>query len=185
MIDLLKKAHDFAKIAHQGQTRKFTNEPYISHAEKTAHILWEATKGQATHDEYAAAILHDVVEDTSISLDEIGRNFGGNVMGLVSELTTDKNKQISEGKKHYLARKINAMSESALTIKLCDRLHNVMSLEDKKVPDKFTIKYIIETHYILSHISRELTKTQENLTKKIENVLVFLKLNRNLTINNG
>ncbi len=176
----LQVAHKFAATAHEGQERKYTKEPYMVHPEETAQLLWEATDGQADLEEYIAALCHDVVEDTSISIEEIGREFGGKVMELVRELTTnDINKKL-EGKKVYLTRKMNAMSESAFTIKLCDRLSNVVGLEDKRHPKKFVIWYVTETQYILEHLDREMNETQTHLTKRIEKMLMFLRLNRNL-----
>ena len=179
-MNRLKKAHDFAVIAHGDQKRKFIGEPYLIHLEETARLLWEATEGQATTDAYIAAILHDTVEDTATKIEDIGINFGGVVMGFVLELTNNDAEKEAEGKRYYLARKMNAMSETALTIKLCDRLHNVVSLNDSRVPKKFISKYVKETHYILEHLNRKLNESQKNLTKKIEKMLVFLKLNRSL-----
>lgn len=178
MEERLRKAHMFAIAAHGKQERKFTGEPYTDHLEQTAQLLWDATNGKASNDEYVAALLHDVVEDTDITKEEVGRNFGGDVMGLVVELTINNEEKEAEGKKVYLTRKLNAMTESALTIKFCDRLSNVLGLQDARIPIKFVRWYVKETNYILEHLERELTGTQKYLAKRIEKMLLYLKLNR-------
>jgi (p)ppGpp synthase/HD superfamily hydrolase len=179
MAERIKQAHAFAGAAHRDQTRKFTGELYLTHLEETAQLLWEATDGNASQDMYIAAILHDVVEDTDVTLEEVGREFGGLVMVLVGELTIDQKAKEEEGKKLHLTRKINGMSEPAFLIKLCDRFSNVSGLMDRRVPDKFVKWYVKETQYILEHLDRQLTETQEHLTKKIGQMLVYLKLDRN------
>jgi len=74
-MNKIKKAHDFAVAAHEGQKRKFTGEDYIVHPEQTAQFLWEATNGEAAPEDYTAALLHDVVEDTPVTTLEIGQEF--------------------------------------------------------------------------------------------------------------
>ena len=181
MVDdmkIIKKAHEFALSAHGDQKRKFTDEPYYTHLEETAQLLWEATDGKADADMYVAAILHDVVEDTSVTLQEIGKNFGGFVMSLVDELTNEED--VEEEKQIYLSRKINKMSDKAFLIKLCDRLHNVSGLDNKKVPIKFVSSYVNETQHILNELERELTNIEAKLVNRIQMTLLYLKLNRNL-----
>ena len=178
-MDRLKKAHDFASIAHNGQERKFSKEPYLKHLETTAQFVWEATNGKADMDDYIAAILHDVVEDTDVSLEEIGREFGKIVMNLVEELTIDPAEKLAEGKKHYLKRKLNTMSSKALTIKLGDRLSNICSLEDEVTPIGFIKWYVNETIYLIDNLNRELNEEQKYLLDKIKQMLLFLKINKN------
>ena len=171
----LKMAYEFAKVAHGDQKRKFVGVPYITHLDETAQLLWDATNGLASNSEYIAAILHDVVEDTDITLEEIGQHFGKEVADLVDELTIDQVEKEKEGKKKYLARKLNTMSEKALNIKLCDRLSNVVSLENKEVPDDFVKWYIKETAYILDNLDRDLNSIQLNLITKLNSMITYLK----------
>lgn len=181
MTDRIKRAHEFAMEAHKGQERKFTGAPYTKHLEETAQILWEITDGQATHDMYIAAILHDTVEDTDTTLEDIGKYFGKVVMDLVGELTINEKEKEVEGKKAYLARRLNEMSDDeALLIKLCDRFSNVSGLTEKEIPIKFVKWYIKETQYIISHLDRELTKEQKLGADKITQMVMFLKLDRNI-----
>lgn len=175
MGDKLKKAHDFVKEKHKDQKRKFTSKPYLKHLEDTANLLWGVNESAET-DFFIAALLHDVVEDTETELKEVGQLFGEVVMGLVEELTSDKEKQNIIGKSVYLTEKINEMSETAFTIKLCDRLSNVVSLSDKGIPSDFKMRYIKETDYIINHIDREFNDVQKDLLKRIKSMLLYLEI---------
>jgi len=175
MNDRIRKAHNFAKEKHKNQKRKFTGKDYLTHLENTANLVWSVYEDAET-DMFVAALLHDVVEDTSTTLKEIGQNFGQKVMNLVEELTTDENEKNTLGKAVYLTKKINDMSESAFTIKLCDRLDNVMDLNDINVPLEFVTRYTEETKYIISHINREINDIQQELIKRIKSMLLYLEL---------
>lgn len=171
----LQKAHDFVKEKHKDQKRKFTNKPYLKHLEDTANLLWEVNESAET-DIFIAALLHDVVEDTETESKEIGQLFGEVVMKLVKELTSDKKKQNIVGKAIYLTDKINKMSDMAFTIKLCDRLSNVMDLNDINVPSDFKMRYIKETDYVINHLDRKVNKMQKNLLKRIKSMLLYLEI---------
>jgi (p)ppGpp synthase/HD superfamily hydrolase len=175
MNDKLQKALDFVKEKHKDQKRKFTNKPYLEHLEATTNLLWSIDESAET-DVFIAALLHDVVEDTETGLKEVGQLFGGVVMKLVGELTSDKEKQNTIGKSVYLTEKINEMSEIAFTIKLCDRLSNVIGLNDVNIPSDFKMKYIKETDYIINHINRKLNDIQKNLLKRIKSMLLYLEI---------
>jgi len=180
VIDLIKRAHKFAELAHKDQSREFTEEPYITHPEETAKLLWEVTNGKASDEEYMAAILHDVVEDTSITLQVIGQNFGEEVMSLVKELTTDEKFKKENNKKSYLYESMNTMSEKALNIKLCAILSNVLGLLDERVPIDFIKWCYKDTAFILNNIDRELSLIHKELIFKISSTLYFLKLSKEL-----
>lgn len=159
---MIKRAYEFAKRKHGIQERKFTGEPYMVHLKGTARLLWKA-KPLATSEEFAAALLHDVVEDTSITLNELGRHFGAEVKSLVGELTTDNESKKKMGKKLYMAQHVNAMSSKAFTIKLCDRLDNVQGLLDERIPKSFVKWYWVETKYILDNLNRNINNEQAKL----------------------
>ena len=82
---MLERAIEFATQAHKGQFRKYTGEPYITHP----LAVMEIVKGVPGHTEemLVAAVLHDVVEDTDVSLMEIQEEFGDAVSDLVLHLT--------------------------------------------------------------------------------------------------
>ena len=180
MSDRIKRAHEFAKAAHGDQKRKFTREPYMVHLEETAQLLHEVTDGKADIDMYVAAVLHDVVEDTDTTLQEVGQEFGGEVMSLVEELTIDEKEKEKEGKKPYLSRKINAMSDKAFMIKLCDRFSNVSGLDRREIPRDFVKWYVKETEYIIKHLDRVIDQHAEFVLNKIAQMMAYLRLNRNI-----
>lgn len=175
MNDRLKKAHSFAKEKHKNQKRKFTDKEYITHLENTANLLWGADEEVDT-DSLVAALLHDIVEDTQTTFKEIDQNFGREVRNLVEELTSNKEEQNAVGKAIYLTKKINNLSEKAFTIKLCDRLDNVMGLNHENILQEFRLQYINETKYIITHINRKINDTQKYLLKRVKSMILYLEL---------
>ena len=174
MNDRIKKAHKFAKEKHKNQKRKFSGEDYLTHLENTANLLWSADEDTETV-LFVAALLHDVVEDTSTTLREIDQIFGREVKNLVEELTTDKEKQVDKGKAVYLTGKINRMSNKAFTIKLCDRLDNVMGLNHPLTPLDFKTRYIAETKYIITNLNRSINEVQKYLLQRLKSIILYLE----------
>jgi GTP pyrophosphokinase len=136
--EIIEKAYDFAKVAHQGQIRK-TGESYINHPVQVALILAEL---RMDLDTVLAALLHDTVEDTSVSLDEVEREFGLDVRELVDGVTKISRIEIeslSEQQANNLRKMLLAMSKDirVIVIKLADRLHNMRTLqalrEDRRI----------------------------------------------------
>jgi GTP pyrophosphokinase len=135
--DVLNKAYVFAVKAHGSQTRA-SGDPYFSHPVEVAGILTQMRLDSAS---VITGLLHDVVEDTDVSLEEIDRIFGPEVARLVDgvtklsriELQSDQSKQAENFRKLVLA-----MSEDirVLLVKLADRLHNMRTLHFIKNPDK-------------------------------------------------
>ena len=128
-LDLIRLAYDFAANAHRGQVRK-SGEPYINHPLATAHILANLRIDQAI---VIAALLHDVPEDTNISLDEISKNFGSDVSSMVKGITK-LGKLKYRGVERYienLRKMFVAMAEDVrvMIIKFADRIHNLTTLE--------------------------------------------------------
>ncbi len=87
MMDKVTKAIEFASKAHDGMERKKDKSPYILHPLEAAVIVGTMT---ADRDVISAAVLHDVVEDTEITIEEIEENFGSRVRALVESETEDK-----------------------------------------------------------------------------------------------
>ena len=133
-IALIKAAYEFASRAHQGQTRK-TGEPFLEHPVNTAMFLAEFHLDAET---IAAALLHDVLEDCGVSLDEIEANFGLEVMKLVDGVTklnkiTSRSRTgeaKSKAQAENLRKMLLATAEDlrVVLIKLADRLHNMRTL---------------------------------------------------------
>ena len=179
-MDWIETAHSFAASAHRDQERKFTGRPYLEHLEETAQIFWQVTDGESESDAYIAAVLHDTVEDTNVTIEEVKRVFGDKVASLVDELTIDEVQKQKEGKKVYLARRLNEMTDTALSIKLSDRLSNVIGLENEKIPTNFVKWYIKETLYILEHLDRHLNEVHEELIDRLNKMILYLKIDRKI-----
>lgn len=166
-IGRIRAAYELAREAHKEQRRK-SGEPYIIHPIAVARIVADELRLGANP--IIAAFLHDVVEDTPYTIEDIEERFGADVAFLVNVITKkkkqhyDSSKQIDNYKQmldsiHYDIR--------ALLIKLSDRLHNMRTLDSMR-PDK-QMKIAGETDYFyaplahrlgLYHIKREL----ENLS---------------------
>jgi len=132
----IKKAYVFAEKAHAGQDR-LTGDPYFSHAHETAMKLADLRMDAQT---IMAGLLHDVLEDASISEDELEREFGKEVLFLikgVTKLGTLKyrgvERHIESLRKLFIA---TAQDVRVLIIKLADRLHNAKTLTGHTRKDK-------------------------------------------------
>jgi guanosine-3',5'-bis(diphosphate) 3'-pyrophosphohydrolase len=129
-LDRIEEAYHFSDAAHQGQFRK-SGEPYILHPVAVAEIL---SQWQLDGQTLVAALLHDVVEDTDISKEEISARFGRPVADLVDgvskldriEFQTQQDAQAENFRKMLLAM---ARDVRVILIKLADRLHNMRTLE--------------------------------------------------------
>src|SRR3989339_2085761 len=153
-LDLIRLAYDFAANAHRGQVRK-SGEPYINHPLATAHILANLRIDQAI---VIAALLHDVPEDTNISLDEISKNFGSDVSSMVKGITK-LGKLKYRGVERYienLRKMFVAMAEDVrvMIIKFADRIHNLSTLES--LPPKKRFRIALESLEIYSPIANRL-----------------------------
>jgi GTP pyrophosphokinase len=135
-ISRLESAFHFSEQAHEGQFRQ-SGEPYVSHPLAVANILaqWHLDSQALT-----AALLHDVMEDTSVTKTEISRNFGRPVAELVdgvSKLDKIEFESQAEAQAENFRKMLLAMARDVrvILIKLADRLHNMRTL-DAVAPDK-------------------------------------------------
>lgn len=141
---------DFIKARHADQIRSFTICPYWVHPIRVAVLAAKYKQSHKIDEIIIAALLHDTVEDTKTTLEEIEKEYGELVRSLVEELTSDKKEQNFIGKTEYLSQKLYKMSSWGLVIKLCDRLDNVSDFGF--APQKFIDKYAKETLAVLSYI---------------------------------
>ena len=135
---LIQDAYDFAKDKHKEQFRK-SGEPYIHHPLEVAYICTQLQSGPAT---LASALLHDVVEDTDTTIEEIEQRFGPDVRLIVDSLTKIQRMKLSHMTKEDFEaedhRKIflgMAHDVRVIIVKLADRLHNMRTL-DSLSPDR-------------------------------------------------
>ena len=143
---MVKKAMHFAKKAHEGQLRKFTNEPYIVHPIAVAGIVYSVTSNT---DMLCAAVLHDVVEDTDCTIEQIEKSFGSTIASLVADLTdvskpSDGNRKV---RKHLDLLHNGQGSAQAKTIKLADLIDNTKSIVS--FDPNFARKYMDEKQALL------------------------------------
>lgn len=178
--DIIVKAYSFSEEKHKGQMRRFSNLPYFSHPKYVARVIEHLTKNPQL---VATALLHDVVEDTKTSLSEIHDHFGSIVAMMVHELTNNRNDPLfKENKGKYIAHKMVAMTPGALTVKLADRFHNVLFLENDNVKVEFKQKYWKETTLILNILTSDRSKfndAQMALINRIRAILRFLEIRYN------
>jgi RelA/SpoT family (p)ppGpp synthetase len=129
-LDRIEEAYRFSDAAHQGQFRQ-SGEPYISHPVAVAGILSEWQLDAQT---LSAALLHDVMEDTHVSKDELAARFGKPVADLVdgvSKLDRIEFQSAQEAQAENFRKMLLAMARDVrvILIKLADRLHNMRTLE--------------------------------------------------------
>ena len=174
---ITNKALEFAREKHKGQIRK-NNTPveYITHPINVANLVKKyANNAKNIDDLVSSAYLHDTLEDTNTTYEELICNFGNIISNLVKELTNNDVLKKEMGKTKYLSMKMANMSEDALIIKLCDRLDNVSSLYDTN--KAFIDKYLRETISILNYIinNRNLNTIHLNIindiNKEVNNVI--------------
>jgi (p)ppGpp synthase/HD superfamily hydrolase len=126
---LVSCAADFAAERHKDQRRKGKGQvPYVNHLADVARLLAVATKG-ADPELVAAGWLHDTVEDTATSHDELVSTFGDNIASLVMEVTDDKSLPKAERKRLQVV-KTPAKTPRAKMIKLADLTSNLRQLPD-------------------------------------------------------
>ena len=135
-IATIKSAFEFAENAHRGQKRESGN-PYINHPVEVAKILADMRLDQAS---IVTALLHDVVEDTDVSLEEIRGKFSEEVARLVDGVTKLTRIEMQSGNKQAenFRKLVLAMSEDirVLIVKLADRIHNMRTIDHLEDSDK-------------------------------------------------
>jgi GTP pyrophosphokinase len=126
---LINKAYVFSARAHEGQTR-LSGEPYLSHPLEVAYLLAQMGLGPVT---VSCGLLHDTVEDTTTTIDELDEYFGEEVADIVNGIT--KISQLTFGDRltqqaEYLRKMVLSMSRDirVLLVKLADRVHNMRTL---------------------------------------------------------
>jgi GTP pyrophosphokinase len=186
-VDIITRAFNFAKHAHKG-VRRNSGEPYIMHPIAVARIVSEEIGLGSTS--ICAALLHDVVEDTEYTVEDIANLFGPKIAQIVDGLTKiaggifgDKASAQTENFKKLLL----TMSEDirVILIKIADRLHNMRTLEHM-APNK-QYKIAGETLYIYAPIAYRLGLSKikvelENLSFKYEHPEEYARIEEKLAI---
>ncbi len=125
---MIYQAIEFAVAAHSGQTRKGTGVPYVLHPLAAARILLEC--GCPEH-VGVAAVLHDVIEDTPFSAEEISARFGVRVAELVLLATEADKESAWEARKRHTVETLSATADiEGLLVTLADKLDNIASIRE-------------------------------------------------------
>ena len=177
-VDIITKAFNFARQAHKG-VRRLSGEPYIMHPIAVAQIACSEMGLGSTS--ISAALLHDVVEDTDYTVEDIQNMFGPKIAQIVDGLTkisggifgSQASAQAENFKKLLLM-----MSDDirVILIKICDRLHNMRTL-DGQPPNK-RYKIAGETLYIYAPLANRLGLN--NIKTELENLSFKFDTRRNM-----
>ncbi|MBR5657088.1 MAG: bifunctional (p)ppGpp synthetase/guanosine-3',5'-bis(diphosphate) 3'-pyrophosphohydrolase [Prevotella sp.] len=186
-VDIITKAFNFARQAHKG-VRRLSGEPYIMHPISVAQIACEEMGLGSIS--ICSALLHDVVEDTDYTVEDISNIFGAKVAQIVDGLTKisggifgDQASAQAENFKKLLL----TMSDDirVILIKICDRLHNMRTLDSQPANKQYKIAG--ETLYIYAPLANRLglnkIKTElENLSFKFEHPEEYENISRKLSM---
>ncbi|KDU95175.1 HD domain-containing protein [Komagataeibacter rhaeticus] len=171
MDSLISRADKFATEAHAGvnQRRKYTGDPYIVHPRRVAQIVQEI----GVRDEViAAALLHDVVEDTSVTLEQIRREFNADIADLVEMVTNiscpgdgNRNERMAMERRH-----LAQASPEGQTIKLADLIDNTLSITQHD-PDfaRSYLKEMTELLKVLKKGDKKLKRQASDLIREYKN----------------
>jgi GTP pyrophosphokinase len=152
-VRTVQRAYEFADESHRGQLRK-SGEPFIEHPLGVAHILADLGMDTTT---LVAALLHDVVEDTELSVQEVERDFGEEVARIVDGLTkldriTFRSREQAQAENIRKMMVAMARDIRVLIIKLADRLHNMRTLGSlSKVRQEAKAVETLEIYAPLAH----------------------------------
>lgn len=182
-LGMVKKAYDYASVAHDGKYRE-SGEPYIMHPVNVAYILAET---HADRNTICACLLHDVIEDnTSITKEEIAKEFGMDVATLVDGVTKIRRLNFSTKEAQNLANMRKIMTGCIvdiriILIKLADRLHNMRTLGYKKNKKKI-IENAEETLHVYVKLANYVGANRfkeelEDLSLKYVEPSLYLELN--------
>ncbi len=169
--ELLDRAVEFSVLNHRGQYRKSLGIPYVSHVLDVMKRL--AQYGVTDEEWLAAAVLHDVVEDTEATSEEIANLFGKRVAAIVDYVTWPRQMNKQE-KWNYLAAKVgdnNPVSMEGTILKIADRISNV---EDyRSVPDThgYASKYALEGFPVFFLFVTQFSQDWESIGLKAESSL--------------
>ncbi|MDO4567017.1 MAG: bifunctional (p)ppGpp synthetase/guanosine-3',5'-bis(diphosphate) 3'-pyrophosphohydrolase [Oscillospiraceae bacterium] len=166
-LALIERAHKLAKKSHEGQKRE-SGEPYITHPVAVASLLVDL--GLDT-ESICAALLHDVVEDTGVDLETIRHDFGEDIAELVDGVTKLGRipfSSVEEQQAENLRKLLFAMSKDirVMIIKLCDRLHNMRTIDAKPEMKRRATAY--ETMEVYAPIAHRLGMS--NIKEELEDL---------------
>lgn len=173
-IKLYTKCVNFAAIKHRDQRRSDEEKtPYINHPIGVANIL--AAEGDVTDLEVLmAAILHDTVEDTATTLQEIEENFGVEIRKIVADVTDDRSLPKQERKRLQIEHAKHC-SPKAKLVKLADKLYNLRDLQ-RSVPEGWTRERRDDYYVWAKKVVDNLRGTNDKLENELDEIFRSQKL---------
>jgi len=186
---MILAAIKLAKMAHEGQVRRFTREDYIVHPARVATQV--GFLDYATEEMVAAAWLHDVIEDTTFGYADIEKGTNKTVADLVLELTFDeaRHKDLSyAGRKAIQNSHIASASFEAKSIKILDRLDNLADFAKTVLTgdcERSKLERYVKTSWDLQHVLvTARNQADDDLLCKLQVTCIRLNRNYNLGIKN-
>jgi (p)ppGpp synthase/HD superfamily hydrolase len=172
-MSIVEKAIIFAAKAHRDQTRKSTDIPYITHPFAVGMLL---QKAKCTDEVITAGILHDTLEDTSTTYEELIEQFGAHVANLVRAASEHDKSLPWEARKQHTIDSLKAASLEEIQVITADKLHNLTSIHadleenGEKIWERFN-RGKREQHWYYSSIVKELAprKKEFELISMLEN----------------
>ncbi|XP_014276417.1 guanosine-3',5'-bis(diphosphate) 3'-pyrophosphohydrolase MESH1 isoform X2 [Halyomorpha halys] len=169
VIQDFMKCVNFCAIKHRFQKRKDPEgTPYINHPIGVANILVEEG-GITDSDVLMAALLHDTVEDTDTTFDEIEKHFGSKIRGIVCEVTDDKSLP-KEARKLMQIEHAPVSSFEAKLVKLADKLYNLRDLQ-RVTPVGWSEQRVKEYYAWSAQVIEGLRGTNEAIENELDKIL--------------
>ena len=187
MKDLVSEAIAFATKSHDGMRRRKSDAPYVLHPMEVGAIIGTVTDDQEV---ISAGILHDVVEDVGITLEEVGERFGDRVMRLVASETENKREELPPAeswrirKEESLSKLRDAEDINVAILWLGDKLSNIRAVyrdfqtEGSAVWDKFNQKDVNAQAWYYRSILKYTERLSDTLAWKEYKTLVDLLFNK-------
>jgi guanosine-3',5'-bis(diphosphate) 3'-pyrophosphohydrolase len=170
---LLTKAINYSAIAHRNQRRKDSdNTPYINHPIEVMHILSQSDISNI--DILSCAVLHDTVEDTSVTYQDLINEFGKLIADMVMECSDDKSQTKVDRKKNQIEH-AKHISVGAKLVKIADKISNLSGLDTN--PPKMWSQDEIEGYFVWSYA---VWLNLRGHNEKLDNIIMDLLKKRNL-----
>lgn len=168
VLKSVQNAELFAKKQHAGQTRKDGITPYSKHLEDVVNRL--KSLGVIKSELLCAGWLHDTMEDTETSFDDLHEKFGSKVAVLVSSLTKDTSLPRKKREQAYV-KQLKEASDEAVLIKLCDISANLSDLKNYDASKSKKLRQVRQKRHYLNVIKNNLPVSEyPNITTLIESV---------------
>lgn len=178
ILTVVRDAYLFAAKVHRGQRRPYSNIEYIKYLEFMACIIGRVTEDPEL---IAATLLHKVLENKKISIEDLVSTFNDYIAQLAYETSYCDEERRGLGRKEYILAKFYDMSVEAVTISLCIILCNLYEIiQINNTNTVYTDRYLGEVRYVLDNINFEFTEEQAQLVENILSAMWFIEVTKNV-----